>query len=118
MTVAIDIKPGDPRNDINPRSRGVLPVAILSTHTTAGEALDFDARQVDPASVRFGPNAATATRHQVMDVDHDRDADLLLFFETEESGIACGDTTASLTGATYAGQAITGSDAIKTVGCK
>jgi hypothetical protein len=42
---------------------------------------------------------------------------LLLFSKTAESGIACGDTTASLSGATYAGQAITGTDAIKTVGC-
>jgi hypothetical protein len=53
-----------------------------------------------------------------MDVDHDGDADLLLFFKTEATGIDCGDTTASLSGATYAGQAITGTDAIKTVGCK
>ena len=117
VEVAIDIKPGNKRNPINPRSKGKTKVAILTTNTAAGEALDFDALQVDPATVRFGPDEAKAVRYRAKDVDHDGDADLLLYFKTRKSGIACGDTEATLTGETYDGQAITGTDAIKTVGC-
>jgi hypothetical protein len=47
----IDIKPGSFPNSINPRSKGVIPVAILTTDT-------FDATTVDPLSVTFGPDEA------------------------------------------------------------
>lgn len=117
VAVDIDIKPGNPSNDINPRSRGKIRVAILTTDTASGEVLDFDALQVDPATVRFGPDEAKAVRYRVADVDHDGDADLLLFFKTRKTGIACGDTEATLTGTTNAGLAIIGTDTIGTVGC-
>jgi hypothetical protein len=42
----------------------------------------------------------------------------VLHFRTGTTGIACGDETASLTGETFEGQPIAGSDAVKTVGCK
>ena len=45
--VEIDIKPGSDPNSINLRSKGVIPVAILTTE-------DFDATTVDPLSVEFG----------------------------------------------------------------
>lgn len=111
MPVAIDIKPGSFPNSINPRSRGVIPVAILTTPT-------FDATTVDPSSVQFGPNLATPVHSALEDVDGDGDLDMILHFRTQETGINCGDTSASLTGRTNAGQAIEGSDFIKTVGCK
>ena len=44
MLVAIDIRPGSERNPVNPKSNGVLPVAIFSSET-------FDATQVDPSTV-------------------------------------------------------------------
>jgi hypothetical protein len=111
--VAIDIKPGGSSNTINPKSHGVIPVAILTTHT-------FDATAVDPLSVRFGPKGATEVHRKghVEDVNHDGEPDLVLHFETQATGIACGDTSASLTGETRDGDPIQGSDAIKTVGCK
>lgn len=109
--VAIDIHPGSFPNSINPRSRGVIPVAILTTPT-------FDATTVDPSSVQFGPNLARPVHSALQDVDGDGDLDMILHFTTQETGINCGDTSASLTGRTNAGQAIEGSDSIKTVGCK
>lgn len=117
VDVIIDIKPNNKRNPINPRSRGKIPVAILSSNTAAGEGLDFDALQVDPASARLGPEGAAAVRYRVNDVDHDGDADLLLLFKTLKTGVACGDTEAAVTGETFSGQAIIGTDTIRTVGC-
>ncbi len=99
-------------NAINPMSRGVIPVVIFTTP-------DFDATDVDPLSVRFGPAAAIEThgRGHYEDVDDDGDTDLVLHFSTRASGIVCGDTEADLSGETFAGEPIEGSDTFVTVGC-
>jgi len=44
--------------------------------------------------------------------------DLILHFNTQSTGIVCGNTSASLTGETLGGQMIEGTDSIRTVGCK
>ena len=90
----------------------MISVAILTTE-------DFDATTVDPLSVEFGPNGATEAhnRGHIEDVDGDGDDDMVLHFRTQETGIQCGDTSASLTGQTFDGTPIEGSDAIQTVGC-
>ena len=109
----IDIKPGSFPNSINPRSKGVIPVAILTTNS-------FDATAVDPTTVLFGPTGteAASVHSALEDVDGDGDTDMILHFNTLNTGILCGDTSASLTGDTFGGQAIKGSDSIKTAGCK
>lgn len=111
--VAIDIKPGSFPNSINPGSRGVIPVAILTTGT-------FDATTVDSNTVRFGKTGTEAAMAQgaFFDVDGDGDTDLILHFRTEQTGIQCGAIAAFLTGKTLSGQAFKGSDTINTVGCK
>jgi hypothetical protein len=112
-TVLIDVKPGSFPNSINPRSKGVTPVAI---RTTAA----FDATTVNPSTVRFGRTGteASAVHSAFEDVGRDGTRDLILHFETQETGLTCGGTSASLTGQTLGGQAIQGSDSIHTVGCK
>ncbi len=109
----IDIKPGSDPNAVNPRDRGVIPVAILTTE-------DFDAATVSPSTVRFGPDEASMIHRSghLKDVDADGDLDLVLHFRTQETGIACGDTEATLTGETFDGQPLQGSDSIVTVGCR
>lgn len=110
--VGIDIKPGSNSNAINPKEKGVIPLAILTDNS-------FDATTVDPLSVEFGPNGAKEIHNKghIEDADGDGDLDMVLHFNTKETGIQCGDTKASLTGKTISGQDITGTDAILTVGC-
>ena len=90
-----------------------IPVAILTTDT-------FDATTVDPTTVLFGATGTeTAPVHAALeDVDGDGDTDMILHFNTQDTDIVCGDTSASLTGETVSGQEIEGSDSIKTVGCR
>ncbi len=51
-------------------------------------------------------------------VDNDGDLDLLLHFPTQDTGIQCGDTEASLSGQTFDGGPFQASDSIVTVGCR
>lgn len=113
FSVTIDIKPGRRSNRINAKSKGVIPVAILTTDS-------FDAAGVEASTVRFGPNQASPTHAfaHLEDVDGDGDVDLLLHFRTPDTGIQCGDTGASLSGQTLDGQQIAGSDRIRTIPCK
>lgn len=89
----IDIKPGSDPNSINPGSKGNIPVAILTT-------LDFDASQVDPATVSFA--GAAPLRWAMEDVDSDGDVDMVLHFSTRATNLAAGDTEATLAGKTLA----------------
>src|SRR5262249_22988592 len=112
-TVEINIKPGSFPNSLNPRSGGVILVAILTTDS-------FDATTVDASTIRFGKTGTEASPVQAVlqDIDGDGDTDMILHFRTLHTGITCGDTSASLRGETLGGQQIEGSDSIKTVGCK
>jgi hypothetical protein len=91
----------------------VIPVAILTTDT-------FDATAVDPLSVRFGPKSAKEAHQKghIEDVNKDGGPDLVLHFRTQDTGLRCGDTSASLRGETFAEQRIEGADSIRTVGCQ
>ena len=112
LLVTIDIKPGSNPNGIKVGDKnGLIPVAILTTGS-------FDARTVDPSTVKCGPGNAKATRSVLQDVDNDGDLDLLLFFKIGETNIVCGQTSATLKGETFGGTKIEGSDSIKTVPCK
>ncbi len=110
LQVPIDIKPLDKTNTINPKSNGVIPVAILSTRT-------FDATKVNPKSVKFGPNGASARQGRGVkaDVNGDRKQDFLFVFETDKTGIKSGDTKACLTGEMNDKTNIQGCDTVKTV---
>lgn len=111
-SVTIDIKPGASPNDINAAGKQKVPVAVMTTNT-------FDATQVDWETVSFGPNGAIEVhgRAHIEDVDEDGGMDMVLHFDTQEAGVACSDTEATLTGETFDGGAITGTDAILIVNC-
>jgi hypothetical protein len=112
LSVAIDIKPGELPNSINPKSNGKIPVAILS-------APGFDATaRVDATSLRFGrtgnePSLVFCTSTE--DVNRDGLLDLVCHFATESTGFQAGDTQGVLTGKTVGGTPIRGTDAIQIV---
>lgn len=59
----IDIKPGSCPNPFNPKSKGSVPVAFVSTES-------FDATSVDPTTViLFGPNGEAYPLEETEDVD-------------------------------------------------
>ena len=112
VPVTIDIKPGSDPNGVNPRSKGVIPVAVLGS-------VDFDATQVDFTTVAFGPSGAAPVHDgHVEDVNSDGFADMVFHFKIAETGIACGDADATLTGETSGGDPFEATDAVKTAGCK
>jgi hypothetical protein len=93
LTLKIDIKPGTFPNDVNLKSRGVIPVAVLTNE-------HFDARTVDCSTVRFGATGTEAApaHFALEDVDGDGDFDLIFQFRTENTGILPGATSAYLRG--------------------
>ncbi len=81
LPIGIDIRPGVDRiARVDPKSRGVIPVALLSSE-------GFDARKVDSGSVRFGPTGKEATALRCtkrgVDVNHDRARDMVCIFDNQ-----------------------------------
>lgn len=124
IDAVIDVKPGN-GNQVDPihlASKGVTPIAILSTQKTAGEIDDLDAATLDVALMSFKINdqVISPMRATLEDVDGDGDLDLLLHFLTEDLAkiLTADDTELSLT-AEFDGPAIGsdlgGSDAIRVV---
>jgi uncharacterized repeat protein (TIGR01451 family) len=115
VPVAINIKPGSFKNPINLKSKGVIPVAVLTT--AAGEyglPLAFDATTILPLTVRFGPEPVVIAgggareahgRGHVEDaiersdeVTKDGDLDMVLHFRTQESELTGTETKACVRG--------------------
>jgi hypothetical protein len=106
IEVDIDIKPGSDPNSMNLGSKGMVPVAVLTTD-------DFDASDVDPVTVEFA--GTSPLRWAMEDVDGDGDMDLLFHFKTQELDLDESSNEATLTGATFGGQPIQGTDTVNIV---
>jgi len=103
----IDIKPGSYPNSINLKSKGVVPVAVLST-------AEYDATLIDPETVLFA--GAGPVRWTVEDVwPYDGKPDMLFHFNTQDLNLDANSTEATLTGSTYDGQDFQGTDAVRIV---
>jgi hypothetical protein len=104
--VVIDIKPGNYPNSINLKSKGVAPVAVLTTS-------EFDASTVAPSTVILA--GASPVRWTMKDVDYDGDLDMLFHFETEDLMLNENSTEAILIGSTQNGVPIKGTDTVNIV---
>jgi hypothetical protein len=109
ITVDIDIKPGSDPNCVNSNNHGVIPVAILSN-------ADFDAATVDPFSVALDGaevrvKGKSGNLGSLEDVNGDGLLDLVVQI-IDDAVYEPGDTMATLTGTTYDGVPIEGTDSI------
>ena len=120
LSLDIDIKPGGYPNSVNPRSNGVIPVAILGSES-------FSVADINVVTLQFGPGRTSPVHDlagafpynaHLQDVNHDGFVDLIAHYHTRDAEIACGDDSATLTGETTSGQTIEGSDSMRTVGCR
>jgi hypothetical protein len=116
QAVDIDINPGSDANTVNCTQPNVLiPVAILTTDA-------FDATSVDHTTVLFAgaseshinKKSGQPLRHEE-DVDQDGDRDLIFHFRLGNTALTCVATQATLTGRTFDGAAIQGSDNVSMV---
>lgn len=107
-TMPMDIKPDSSENPVNPKSQGVLPVALLSSAA-------LNATKIDASTLRLGPGEAKAEPPFVHaeDVNGDGLVDLMLQFPTQEIGLATGMTTLCMTGTLPDGRAFQACDSIR-----
>lgn len=113
MLVSVDVRPRRDANRINPNSSQNINVAVFS-------GKGFDATTLDPNTIRFGATGTEAAPVHLgrRDVDGDGRRDLVVRFQIPDTGISCGDSSATLTGNVSTGAAIIGSSPIRTVQCR
>jgi len=107
--VPIDIKPGSETNPINTKSKGIIPVAILSTP-------NFDAPTVvDTTSLTFGQTGDETSLAfcNSEDINEDGLTDLVCHFYIQTTAFQVGDTEGILKGQTINSVPIEGSDYVK-----
>lgn len=83
QNIAIDIKPGNKQETkINPKAKGVVPVALLSSDT-------FDALAIDQSELRFGAtgeeDSLAHCQKEGKDVNGDGRLDLVCHFDNERA---------------------------------
>jgi hypothetical protein len=113
LTIGIDIKPGlRVISRINPKARGEIPVALLSSST-------FDATTVKVDTLTFGHMGDEQSLKRCLkrgvDVNHDRRPDLLCFFENQKAGFEPSDEQGVLRGEAADGTPFEGSGVLKVV---
>lgn len=108
IIVTIDIKPGSFPNSINLKSKGNVPVAILSSPT-------FDATTVDQSTAVFINASPLSIGKTPKDVNGDGLLDVVLHFKTQDLDLQTGDAEACLTGEMYDGQIFKGCDSVRII---
>jgi hypothetical protein len=89
------------------KSKGVVPVALLTDES-------FDGTAVDPKTVAF--DGAKPVRWTIEDVDGDGDLDMLFHFRTQDLKLDGKSTEATLTGnIADTGQPVEGTDTVRIV---
>lgn len=109
VTINIDPKIID-ANKININRTRIIKVAVLTD-------IEFDAPvQINPWTTLLDNDEVD--NYSVHDVDKDGDSDLLLTFTAKNVGFTCDTNELTLTGETYDGVGIQGTDSVSITGCK
>jgi hypothetical protein len=126
--ISVDYKPGNDENTLRPKSPGwTLYLAIKTSSVAAGDTYDFNAAEVDPATLRVGPGMAQVLSTQAGDIDADGDTDYVFGFNTGATGIGCTlpgsvlantATTITIAGRTYSGDPVAGRDSMTLIDCE
>lgn len=111
LTVTIDIKPESLENPINPKSRGKIPVAILSTR---GFSAPDVVKQSTLTFGRMGSEPSLAFCN-AGDVNGDGRLDLVCHFNTPQTVFQDGDVQGALKGTTLSGRSFKGVDSVRIV---
>lgn len=104
--VDIDIKPGSYPNSVNPKSKGVTPVAVLTNKF-------FNAKDIVVESIVFA--GANPLRGKLEDIDKDEDLDLILHFDTQSLQLDPNSTEAVLTARLKNNTLIKGVDSLRVI---
>ncbi len=119
IPVDVDIDSFDATNEIDPESTANIPVTVFTTKIADGDAIDFDATTINPASLRLGYGEAVIVSGPYnTDFDADGDIDSSYMFQIQDTGIACEDTDMPLVGQTSDSQPLTGVDFVVTPECE
>jgi Bacterial pre-peptidase C-terminal domain len=117
LQINVDVKPGntDEAAPINPKSKGNIPVALLSSS-------DFNAPEVDEQSLRFGAQGDEASLLRCnkgdTDVNADGKRDLVCHFDTQTAGFEPGDLEGIVKGSLKDGRRFEGRGLLKVVPVK
>jgi hypothetical protein len=111
--ISIDIKPGSIElAPINPKGKGVIPVALLSSNA-------FDALEVDASTLTFGSTGNERSYQRCAkageDVNGDGRPDLVCHFDNELAGFRRGDSAGVVKGKTKGGKLFEGRGDLKVV---
>ncbi|MBI4318868.1 MAG: PKD domain-containing protein [Chloroflexi bacterium] len=110
VRVQIDIKPGSFPNSINLRNGGNVPVGVFSA---TYNGISFDARTINPASVKFAGAPGLRIGKSAQDIDGDGDLDMVFHFETRALQLSASSTQACLTGKTTGNIYFEGCDSVR-----
>jgi hypothetical protein len=123
LEVVLDVHPGSKVNPVNIRSRGALPVGILSTESSDATLIDPSTLLLgDPLLLVDGVAGASPWKWKVQDLNRDGLPDLMLHFWTQDmvtSGVISPETEMlGVMGLTFDGGEAMGVDAIKLIAPK
>lgn len=117
--IEIDFDPNSSADTIRPKEAYFVTVGVKTLSVVDGDAVDFDATQIDPASVKFGPaRTANIAAPLTRDIDDDGDLDAVFGFRVENTGISCLDTSVTLVAQTVGGDALAGQAPVTPINCE
>ncbi|MCE5197499.1 MAG: hypothetical protein ABFD54_17430 [Armatimonadota bacterium] len=105
----IDIRPNEEPNVINLKSKGKVAVAVFASE-------DFRIKDLDYSTVMLA--GASSIAHELDDVDGDGTQEMVFRFKTTDLQLLPETTSLTLTGTTFNGTKVQGSDSVRIVGAK